>query len=320
MPDEKKDDSFIGCMAGSAVGGALNNNEGLITDDIQMALFTAEGLILSRVRSEYNDHQNDAAVPVFHALLRWLYTQQAHLLGDMINTYGTCSIVDGILTGQKQLFSLRNPSDTCFEILNAGVMGTPEHPLSNSNGAGALVRTLPAGLAFSDPEQAFDTGCRIAAITHGHPDAMLSSGFLASLVSLVSGGQPLPWAVHQSKMILESKPDHETVWNALNKVSGMVADQPGKDGWIKKQFADRTALDALCAGLYCALSFPDDFRQGVLFSIGQSKGMDEISAVTGGILGAACGYRAIPDDFLSRLELKDLIVEVAGDLFEQYPD
>jgi ADP-ribosylglycohydrolase len=93
-------EQFKGCLIGGAVGDALGasiefmsieqirssfGHEGLtdyskaygrigsITDDTQMTLFTAEGLILSKVRQEY---QGDDGVisAVYHALLRWLMT------------------------------------------------------------------------------------------------------------------------------------------------------------------------------------------------------------------------------------------------------
>ena len=89
-----------GCMLGGAVGDALGapvkflgldeirrvhgnpgiarfaaayGRRGAITDDTQMALFTAEGLILSRVRQEYA-HGDLAITAIYHAYLRWLFT------------------------------------------------------------------------------------------------------------------------------------------------------------------------------------------------------------------------------------------------------
>jgi ADP-ribosylglycohydrolase len=54
---------------------------GAITDDTQMTLFTAEGLILSKVRQEYQGDKGIISAG-YHALLRWLTViiQVKHIL------------------------------------------------------------------------------------------------------------------------------------------------------------------------------------------------------------------------------------------------
>ena len=52
---------------------AAYERRGAITDHTRMALFTAEGLILSRVRPEYA-REELAATALYHAYLRWLIT------------------------------------------------------------------------------------------------------------------------------------------------------------------------------------------------------------------------------------------------------
>ena len=152
--------SFKGCLLGGAVGDALGasiefqslsqiqsifgqqglteyepayGRKGAITDDTQMSLFTAEGLILSRIRPEYN--QGQQVVPaVYHALLRWLYTQDTHRQNELIKTFGSCSIVDGILLSHRELFSQRAPGNSCLSSLRSENMGTMSNPINNSKG------------------------------------------------------------------------------------------------------------------------------------------------------------------------------------------
>jgi ADP-ribosylglycohydrolase len=120
---------FTGCLLGGAIGDALGapvefmslpeirrqfgpegirhyapayGRPGAITDDTQMTLFTAEGLIRARQR-----HRNrgicDPAMVVWHAYLRWLGTQgiqrfdeacypETHLASRMV-----CILSRGIL-------------------------------------------------------------------------------------------------------------------------------------------------------------------------------------------------------------------------------
>lgn len=164
--------------------------QGAITDDTQMTLFTAEGLILSRVRQEYQG-ADKAILSVYHGLLRWLSTQETDLQAQLIKRYGTCSIVDGVLTGYKELFSLRAPGNSCLSALKSGKMGTLENPVNNSKGCGGVMRVAPVGLAFSDAEKSFQMGCECAAITHGHPTGYLAAGTLAALISMIISGDSL---------------------------------------------------------------------------------------------------------------------------------
>jgi len=201
---------FKGCLLGGAVGDVLGapielislaqirstygdqgltgyapayGRKGAITDDTQMLLFTSEGLILSRVRHEYQD--GEVAPVLYHAYLRWLYTQNIHCQGQLIKDYGTCSIVDGILTGHKELFSQRAPGNSCLSALQSGKMGTIENPINNSKGCGGVMRIAPVGFACQDAEKAFQMGCECAAITHGHATGYLASGFFAALISRI---------------------------------------------------------------------------------------------------------------------------------------
>jgi ADP-ribosyl-[dinitrogen reductase] hydrolase len=306
-----------GAMTAAAIGGALGNPSGLITDDMQMALFTAEGLILYRVRADYRDRE-DVTEPVFHSLLRWLYTQQTYMMGELVSTFGTCAVQDGILMGHKELFALRNPSDTCLSVLTSGKMGTREHPPNNEKGPGALARTLPVGLSFTDPVTAFNQGCNTAAITHGHPDALLSSGFFAALICHIIAGQPLSWAMTGALKILRSAPDSGSVVGNVEKASSLSTSGDITPDTIDHHFKERSAVHVLGAGLFCALSYQNDLNRGLLLSVDHSGSVDETGAVAGAILGALHGYDTLPVQLLAGLELKSVILEMADDLFERF--
>ena len=307
---------ITGSMIASAIGGALASTTGQITDDTQMGLFTAEGLILSKVRTEYQDLE-DVCEPVFHSLLRWLTTQQGFMFNQLVDTYGSCNIVDGILMGHNELFALRNPSGTCLEALSRGRMGTLDDPVSESDGPGAMVRSLPIGLAFSDPEKAFEFGCKTAAITHGHLDAVLSSGFFASLISGLVAGQPLPWAVNASMKILKKKDGHAHLATGIESAI-QLSRESGHSDAIDKNFNERTAINTICAGLYSAFCHSKALERGLLASVNHSGNIEETGAAAGALLGALNGFDAIPAQLIDMLELKDLILEVTTDLFDHF--
>ena len=334
---------FKGCLIGGAVGDALGapiefmaidqirslfGNEGLsdyapaygrigsITDDTQMTLFTAEGLILSRIRQEYQG-DSGAVSAVYHALLRWLYTQETGIQEHLIKAYGTCSIVDGVLTGHKELFSLRAPGNSCLSALQSGQLGTMDTPVNDSKGCGGVMRMAPVGLMYEDAEKAFRIGCDCAALTHGHPTGYLAAGTFASILSGLISGETLTAAINDSISILKCHTNSEETLIAMDtalELAPKAASGPeipselGK-GWI--------AEEALGIGIYCALVAGDDFKKGVLKAVNHSGDSDSTGSITGNILGTLYGVHTIPEHWTRQLELKDLIEETAVDLFDQ---
>ena len=62
----------------------------------------------------------------------------------------------------------------------------------------------------------------------------------------------------------------------------------------------------------------DDFRQGALLAVNHSGDSDSTGAIFGNIVGTGYGHGGIPNQWLDELELKNVIAEVAEDLFAQY--
>lgn len=336
-------DRFKGCFIGGAVGDALGapiefmsmeqikqtfgecgltdyapsyGRKGAITDDTQMLLFTAEGLILSGIRQEYAAKKY-AVVAVYHALLRWLYTQDTHRQHQLIKEFGSCSIVDGVLTGYEELFSLRAPGNTCLAALRSGKMGTMEKPINDSKGCGGVMRVAPVGLAYSDSEKAFRIGAETAAITHGHPSGYLASGFLSALLSRILSGESLMVAIDDTIRILKKYPRQEECLNAVLKALDQ-SEKKKKTPWAIECLGQGwVAEEALSIGLYCALVAGNDFESGALLSVNHSGDSDSTGSITGNIIGTLYGTSIIPDPWVASLELKEVIEEVAVDLFQQ---
>lgn len=329
---------FSGCLVGGAVGDALGapvefmpldrivarfgpegiteyhpayGKIGAITDDTQMTLFTAEGLILHRIK--YGSRP--VSETIYQAYLRWLSTQYASGPSRLTAKYGSCMIADGILTGFKDLNASRAPGNSCLSALESGLMGTVRNPINNSKGCGGVMRIAPVGLALPN-DRVFDTACDAAAITHGHPTGYLAAGCLAQIVSEILSGHGLPEAVEKSSAELRKRPNHreclEAIQTALEDwenapVSFKTVERIGQ-GWI--------AEEALAIGLYCALVAGDDFEKAVWLAVNHGGDSDSTGAIAGNIMGAMFGLDAIPQKFLANLELKDVILEIAKDLFE----
>lgn len=79
------------------------------------------------------------------------------------------------------------------------------------------------------------------------------------------------------------------------------------EGWV--------AEETLAIAVYCALKYENDFEKAIITSVNHNGDSDSTGAVTGNIIGAYLGMNAIPEKFLTNLELKDVISEIAADLY-----
>lgn len=82
------------------------------------------------------------------------------------------------------------------------------------------------------------------------------------------------------------------------------------EGWV--------AEETLAIAVYCAAKYFDDFEKAIIAAVNHGGDSDSTGAVTGNILGAAVGYDAIPTHFKNNLELHDVILHVADDLWRGY--
>lgn len=78
-------------------------------------------------------------------------------------------------------------------------------------------------------------------------------------------------------------------------------------GWV--------AEETLAIAIYCALKYGSDFDRALIASVNHSGDSDSTGAVTGNIVGAYVGLKGIPKKYLDHLELKEIIMDIADDLF-----
>ncbi len=69
---------------------------------------------------------------------------------------------------------------------------------------------------------------------------------------------------------------------------------------------------------FTALWLQTGFRKGICLSVNQSDDSDGRGSITGNVIGAIQGSAGIPTHWLEELKLKDVITEIAGDLFVRF--
>ncbi len=345
-----KIDNYIGCIVGGAIGDALgaptefmrldnilekygsngvndyveyDNGFGEITDDTQMLLFTAEGLLRSWHRATIKGIWGAYSTICYESYLRWLKTQN-----DWFGDNALCHLkLDGWLINERFLHKRRAPGATCLSALRTGIPGTLENPINNSKGCGGIMRIAPVGLLFyNDPENAFKIGNELAAMTHGHPSGYLSAGYLAALIAYINSGKNLMDSIKETSKLLITYDQHEeTLASVENALELHALHNPNYkqletlgEGWVGEE--------ALSISLYCCLSYENDFEKAINLAINHSGDTDSTGAITGNILGLLLGEKAIPNRWIINLMNyqtikqigEDIHTEVKGNGYDQF--
>lgn len=335
-------DKFRGCLLGGAVGDALGapvefmsldqilnrfgpvgitdyaeafGKVGAITDDTQLTLFSAEGVLRAYVRASIKGICDIPSV-IANAYLRWLDTQKPYNPATLKDSHSW-------LMRQPELYSLRAPGITCLEALSIRASGKDGG--NNSKGCGGVMRVAPIGmlmasLALRNPAQnqshlntAFTVGCESASITHGHPTGILSSGVFSAILYLLLLDETLNSAIDQTVVILKTQDHHQETLIAIEKAVQLASKNTPHQIAIKELGEGWVAEEALAISLFCALT-AKDLENGIQIAVNHDGDSDSTGSMTGQLLGAILGESSIPSRWVSKLELRTVIEEVADDL------
>jgi ADP-ribosylglycohydrolase len=336
------EDRIAGCLLGGALGDALGapveflslpeiHNQfgpngitalapaygrvGAITDDTQMTLFTAEGLLRAHNRWPGKGIVSIASC-VWHAYLRWLHTQGERSAGVAQFEAGTVSWPDGWLVGVDALHARRAPGNTCLSALRAARPGTLEQPPNGSKGCGAVMRAAPVGLMPLEGRW-FQTGEETGVITHGHPSGYLTAGLLAELIGALVSGAPLDASLGRARTELRNRRGAEETVAALDAAEEIAVDGVPTAGRVESLGQGWVAEEALAIAVYCSLA-AEDFAHGVTLAVNHGGDSDSTGGITGNILGALLGQQALPTDWLEQLELRTEIEQLAADMVRHH--
>ena len=283
---------------------------GAITDDTQMTLFTAEGMLRSYVRESLRGLCSPASV-VSHAYLRWLLTQ-GFAPKKQVDT-------SSWLLGLPELHRRRAPGNTCLSALRSMGAFTADKAQNNSKGAGGIMRVAPVAMMFYEQPEAVETVFRLgketAWITHGHPSGHFSAAAFAVILHALLCGESIEDGIGRAQDMLRAHVETIETLRALTLGIELAHQSlpPSKaipqigEGWVGEE--------ALGIAIYCALT-ATDLVHGIRISVNHSGDSDTTGILVGQLLGAQFGESAIPERWLSPLELRDAITEMADDLFQ----
>ena len=285
----------------------------VVSDDTQMTLFTANGLLNAKRQ------KSNMKYSICRAYIEWYLTQ----VGKWSNKYKDCWIAR-----IPELNKRRAPGNTCMSSLYAIYSG--REAMNNSKGCGGVMRIAPIPLYAAvdnrmDILDADKLAGDAAEITHQHPLGFISAALMSHVVyRLALNIEPTQDSMKHYIMegVAEMRKQYKAYHNDVERMTELAERaifliDNGKtdlenighlgEGW--------TGEEALAIALYCALKHFDSFEEAMIAAVNHGGDSDSTGAVTGNILGAAIGYEAIPQFYKDDLEMHDLILHMADDLY-----
>ncbi len=351
-------DAIRGCIFGGAVGDALGypveflsegaifskygphgitaykkdhrTGKALISDDTQMTLFTANGLLIGDTRGAMRGIKGLPRYYVATAYREWWMTQNYSMESVTRDDRFTDFRRYSWLLEVPELYARRAPGNTCLSALKQEQYGDRFDDYvaakrNNSKGCGGIMRVAPIAVNYHIDMETLDMeAAQLAAITHGHSLGYMPAAVLVHIINRIvfppKGSQmSLKEIIQEARdtmhRIFAGDPYLPKLTEIIDRAV-MLAESGHDDdlvnihqlgeGWV--------AEETLGISLYCALKYQHDFSAGIIAAVNHKGDSDSTGAVTGNILGALLGYEAIEEKWKKDLELSDIILEVADDL------
>ena len=285
----------------------------VVSDDTQMTLYTANGLLNAIEKGV------SPKFGICEAYVEWYLTQ----IGKKSRKYKECWI-----GSVPELNARRAPGITCMSSLDDIYRG--KEPRNNSKGCGGVMRIAPIPLyAAVDGRMSIEDADLLsgdaAEITHQHPLGFISAALMSHVIyRLALDPEPtqegmkgyIREGIAEIRELYKAYPSDVEEMAELAERAIFLLDNDKSDlenigclgeGW--------TGDEALAIALYCALKHFDSFEDAMIAAVNHRGDSDSTGAVTGNILGAAVGYDGIPGFFKDDLEMHELILHMADDLY-----
>ena len=324
-----RNDRIRGSLVGGAIGDALGypiefarnikerqvskylSDKGIISDDTQMTLFTANALLWRETRAILKGIAPSYNNAIYLAYLDWLETQTGKKNEKPISW----------IKEVPELKEKRAPGNTCISALLSEKMGTFKEPINYSKGCGTVMRIAPIGLSIPDPLAAGKIARESSAITHGHQLGMIPSDFEAIFINILihenlSLEESLEKALklYADNSSVYSKEFNDYFLQLVNKAITLSKENIQDTLAIKELGKGWVAEEALAIALYSCLKHQNSVIDTLICAVNHDGDSDSTGAIAGNIIGAYLGYSSIDKYYIDHLELKELILELADDL------
>lgn len=289
----------------------------VVSDDTQMTLFTAMGLINA------HESQVDCLSCIADAYIEWFYTQ----MWSRSLKSPRCFIA-----ALPELQVSRAPGSTCMSALYDILQGRPV--LNHSKGCGGVMRVAPVPLyflahtVFNSIDDVDVLAADAARITHKHPMGYIPAAFVSHLIyCLAADEQPstsgfVTYVTDAMAALYRLYPDNADMIADFSDMIKSAIDM----ALSETELSDNEAIDSIGEGwvadeaaaiaCYCVCKYFDDFEQALIAAANHDGDSDSTAAIAGNILGAAMGYNAIPEYLKRDVEMHSLAIKIADALVD----
>lgn len=300
----------------------------VISDDTQMTLFTANGLLFGITR--WRTYGILAGLPnyVEEAYKEWYQTQTGKV---NYQNYHTCWIRD-----IKRLNVQRAPGNTCISAL------ADPKATNNSKGCGGVMRVAPVAMVIASEicmghgswreNDIQELASECAAITHKHPMGYICAAVFADILyqifmcedSMTKGRliEFIEVANTRAHSIFTKEEEVEECGNLRYQINNAIrlSESPIPDHEAIRQLGEGwTGDEALAIALFCTLRHIDNFCAALVAAVNHDGDSDSTGAICGNLMGAIVGSGVCGFPDVQKLELKTLILEIADDMIKGCP-
>lgn len=298
MASNVREDQFTGTMVGLAVGDALGLPTEFISRARILARFGPQGLTGFAPGNGHPAGTFTDDTQMSLAVAEGLLAAQGEDLDELLRC-----ICSRFVAWARSPDNDRAPGNTCLAGCRNLERGVPwrEAGVANSKGCGTAMRVAPVGLRFyQDLERVAEVARATALPTHGHPAAVEGAAAAALMVALALRGQG-PEEIY-GEILRRCGGRSEDFDTCLARVPGSLDSPPDKvlargglgEAWV--------AEEAVASALYCVWRHPDDYRAAVLEAINTDGDSDSIGAIAGSVVGARLGLGGIPAAWVQGVE------------------
>jgi ADP-ribosylglycohydrolase len=208
----------------------------------------------------------------------------------------------------------RAPGNTCLQgvaNMERGMHWT-ESGIKDSKGCGSAMRSAPIGFLYqNDPERLKQVASASGICTHGHKTGDAACIGASYIIKLALDGIPPTEMI--PKLLEFTDGISEEFDEAILKVEQCIGwDDEGRaldflgEGWVGEE--------ALALALYCFMRYPDSYEKVIIRAANSNGDSDSIACIAGAISGAYLGVAAIPETWVSRIEKRDYLEDLASRL------
>lgn len=317
-----------------------SDGKALVSDDTQMTLFTANGMLMGLTRGYMRGIGGDPKDYVDGAYIDWYYTQTVNKKSERDDFHYTW------LRDLPELAHRRAPGITCLNACESLLAHRDVE--NNSKGCGGIMRVAPMGLLDASFKESggsgfyyktvylAEAGAHIARVTHLHPLGYLPAALMTlllsrivpltpdevkeSIIDIINDGLDVMMNMYGNDYAKYKEYLRALTLKAVNLAHSNISDiqaimQLG-EGW--------TAEEAWAISLYCVIRHIDNMREAIIAAVNHDGDSDSTGSITGNIMGAIYGYEVIKRErlfcpygkkFEDTIELHNIILAIADDLY-----